>query len=461
VAFGLMVITRLINLDHTARFTHDESSDLLRMEQLWSTKKITLIGPMSTDNTKVFGSLTYYMWLPAVVLGKFDPVSPAYGMAFWGIFTAVGFAALAYHINLKLFWPVILLLIVWSPLVEASRWAWNPHLILFWIPIALWLYLTRSSPFSRLVCGIFLGLTVHHHYLAAIATAIFIIVSTISHRRSLKPELWLIGGYVLALTPFVIFDLLHPPGLFIGRYLLSGNTPHLANELGMMVIVQRLISGFTIAAETIARGFWALPTLLLILILAIYEITHKMTTWKWLLPVVGQIGMAALLTQYETRYFLPALPFFFVWLLQKRIGGTSILQTAILSTLVLASLGALPYLMTQPGSQPSIAVIRKATSTIASIIKDNNLTNANITTVASPDSDLLAMKYRDVLTLHHIRLKAPSEYDATEHLFVITTGDTQSAREDASVPLLIFKKAHEAAVVPLADKDWKLLWLRF
>ena len=84
----LIFFTRLYNLDGTARFTRDESSDLARMHEYYQNKQISLVGPISSEGDKVFSSLSYYMILPFAVLFNFTPVSPVYGMAFLGILTA-------------------------------------------------------------------------------------------------------------------------------------------------------------------------------------------------------------------------------------------------------------------------------------------------------------------------------------------------------------------------------------
>ena len=85
----ILIFSRLWNLPLTARFTRDESSDLARMHQYWQEKKLTLVGPISSDGQKVFSSLTYYLQLPVTVLFNFAPVGPAVATAIWGCVTAI------------------------------------------------------------------------------------------------------------------------------------------------------------------------------------------------------------------------------------------------------------------------------------------------------------------------------------------------------------------------------------
>lgn len=98
---ALLIFSRFYNLDKTARFIWDESSDLVTMHQIFVERNLTLIGPISEDGNKVFGSLSYYMLLPFTVIGKFDPVSPAYGAAFWGVLTGLLIIYLGFKVNKK------------------------------------------------------------------------------------------------------------------------------------------------------------------------------------------------------------------------------------------------------------------------------------------------------------------------------------------------------------------------
>lgn len=145
IFLAALSFTRFYNLDHTARFTQDESSDLLRMHQYWSEKRITLVGPISNDNSKVFGSLTYYMLMPFAAAFGFSPISPVYGMAFWGIVASVLFVLLVHSLNPKLTILAAIISLIWYPLLETSRWAWNPHLVIFWPILAAVIFQKRQK----------------------------------------------------------------------------------------------------------------------------------------------------------------------------------------------------------------------------------------------------------------------------------------------------------------------------
>ena len=125
--FGLFLVAaflRFYHLDITARFTRDESSDLVSMKKIVDQKDITLIGPIGEGNSAIFSSLTYYLSLPFVYFSKFDPIGPALAAAFYGL-TTVGLIWLFFK-KQKIKWlPIFLLPAIISPYVEISRWAWR------------------------------------------------------------------------------------------------------------------------------------------------------------------------------------------------------------------------------------------------------------------------------------------------------------------------------------------------
>ena len=162
-----LIFTRFYNLEKTARFVWDESSNLVNIHRIYQTKDLTLIGPISEDGNKVFGSLTYYLLLPFAVLGHFDPASTAYGAAFWGTVTAVILFYLSLKINPRLKILSALLITVWWVLLIPSRWAWNPNFLPLWSSLSLLVLFSRIK-WRYFLAGLFLAIGLHHHYLAGL-----------------------------------------------------------------------------------------------------------------------------------------------------------------------------------------------------------------------------------------------------------------------------------------------------
>ncbi len=104
-------------------------------------------------------------------------------------------------------WAAVVIGAFGFPFVQLSRWAWNPNLIFVWFFLGLILSGSKK-PWWLFLSGLALGLTTHHHYLAIIPLGLWIIW---------KRNLWVCLGMASAIMPFVIFDLRHPPGIFITR----------------------------------------------------------------------------------------------------------------------------------------------------------------------------------------------------------------------------------------------------
>ena len=159
IFISVVIFTRFYNLSGTARFTQDESSDLARMHEYYQNKQISLVGPISSDRSKVFSSLGYYMLMPFTVAFDFIPVSPVYGMAFLGVLTAVFMLLISRSIDKKKTILVGVLITIWFPLVLVSRWAWNPHFVIFWASLALltYQYRKRIGSLAYLIMGVAFG----------------------------------------------------------------------------------------------------------------------------------------------------------------------------------------------------------------------------------------------------------------------------------------------------------------
>jgi len=202
VALGF---TRFYNLSVTTRFTRDESSNLVDMHRIWKEKDITLIGPIDVNNRVVYSSLTHYIFLPFAVLGNFSPASPAYGMALYGILTVVLLILLAWKINKKFIFLIAILGLTWYPLVESSRWAWNPHPVPLAFAFAIFLWLKKDWRF-KFLAGIFFGLAFSIHFFSIISFAAFWMVYALQQVRNKKfKEAFFMGlGFAVTLIPFVV-----------------------------------------------------------------------------------------------------------------------------------------------------------------------------------------------------------------------------------------------------------------
>lgn len=464
---AILLFTRFYNLEKTARFTGDEASDLVRMQEMYQARKITLVGPISNDNSKVFGSLTYYMLLPFVVPGNFHPISPVVGTAFYGVLTAGILIGITWLVNRKLIKWVALLALVWYPLVEISRWAWNPHYMVFWIALGILAYVlgiqTKKRPYKLaafFVSGMMMALAFHNHYLAVFATSVWVGLVGINELRAKnwQSALALGIGFVLPFLPFVIFDLRHPPGLFFAKYLFS-STPDVIQPT-LAILLGRFFQNYQLLTTFIATSFMSGLVAVLLPLLAILD-RKKITHLVWLLPVIVQLMGGAIVVVFATRYILPALPFLLVWLILPRTGVTNWVAKFILGLCIISSLISIWPQLTQTKVPPDIYTINAAANIIQTQITEHSLKNPNIAALVSPDSDPLSGKYRYLLQTRNIHFKAASEYNATENLFVISTAPLEPVQADVSAPMVYFAKTDQHQTFHIPNSEWMVHWFYY
>ena len=460
-----VIFTRFYNLEGTARFTQDESSDLARMEQYYKNKQISLIGPISNDRSKVFSSLSYYLVMPFAIAYDFTPVSPVYGMAFLGVLTAVFLFLLARSIDIKKSGMAAVLISVWFPLVLMSRWAWNPHFVVFWASLALLIYQYRKriGSIAYLSIGIALGAMFHHHYVALITTAPFLLFISLPmlRKRNYKSVLLLVVGYLLPHLIFVLFDLKNPPGLFFGRYLTGGSTPHVESQMSIGLIVDHLKRNVSVYLSAFVQNSF-LQLLLGTSIVSLFLLENKKyfyRTMTWFIPATSIILGGIILDDFQIRYVFSSLAFLFVWLLiprKERINTA--LSNIIFFIMILGSLLTIKSQLTISEVPPSMRVFTKASQVIITTIKEEKLNNANVAALASHDDAPLAERYRDYIRMKNTGLRAASEYDASEHLFVITTATDEELREDKSYAMVAFKDKGLRDIFEIEDSEWKVIW---
>ena len=467
VLFVILVFSRLWNLSLTARFTRDESSDLARMHQYWQEKKLTLVGPISSDGQKVFSSLTYYLQLPVTVLFNFAPVGPAVATAIWGCVTVILLFLMWQDQHPEKSWTILaslfyLVIIFWQPLITSSRWAWNPHFIPLWLALAFYLE-GRSWRSKYLWVGLAMGLTIHHHYLAILAVGTFALLKLIDllRKRSWREAGLLVMGYLLAILPFILFDWRHPPGLFFGKYL-SGQAPDVS-LIGGGDWRWRLSASWQIVAHELVGSVYLLPIYILGLVwLVIDDWRHQRPSCLYLLPVLAQLLAVLVVERLEARYFLPATIFLLRFLAIKRQGFSQKVVGLLLALMLVSSLWQLPKLLTQPTVSPAMSVVQQAGGQVQTILIDHpEIKNANIATLTGQDLDAVAEKYRDLLSIDGISFRAASEYDVSEHLLVISTEDEQAVRQDPNYAMTVFGQSKLRGVYPLASQPWRVYWFSY
>lgn len=457
IFLALLLLTRFYNLNYTARFTEDESKDLVGMHQVYVDKKLTLVGPTNDQGTKVFSSLTFYMLLPGAIILNFSPSSPAYSAAVWGIITAVLLVILAHKVNKKLSYLVAALTIFWFPLLLTSRWAWNPNFIPFWIVLSL-LLLTYKSKWAKLAAGLALGLSIHAHYYSVFAVGIFLLLVSAFYlqKKQIRDMFHLWIGFAIPLVPFIIFDMRHPPGIFLPSLLSQSGTVGGSFDLGL--VISKSVGNLHEALLSYSQsGVLYVVLLVLTALLFIFDVRKRNGNLLYLAPWIFQIVLISFIPQFFPHYLLPGLIFFVVWLVSKREGVGHKLAYMTLLLLLVGGIFSVRKQLTEATFTPPTTVVEEIAKDMERAIVSGDLKNVNIAVLGSPDQNTEGKKYRDLFLVNTGRsILTKNEYQFADHLFVVSTSTENTVRQDPSYEISRFRKGPLVESWKIDNSEWFL-----
>ena len=163
-----------------------------------------------------------------------------------------------------------------------------------------------------------MGLTVHLHYLSIFAgagLAVILLIKGIKEKK-FNDFIAFFIGMIIALLPFVIFDILHPPGLFLSRILYFN---YLGNSKGGASL---LANGILVLTETFKYFTQSELLKYLLLALTFLLIFWDIKTRSKALPYIGVFVFGLLgvtmVENFYPHYILSLIPFFLVYLVYPR-----------------------------------------------------------------------------------------------------------------------------------------------
>jgi len=455
--FLAVSFTRFYNIEKTTRFTRDESQNLVDIHRIFVDRDITLIGPIDGTKTIIYPSLTFYLLLPFAYLGNFEPASPAYGTAFFGILTVGLVLYLIKRINSKLLLWVGVLIIIWYPLLESSRWAWNPHLVPFFTFLAIIFYL-KGGKIGKFVSGVALGLSFHLHYLSVFSFFTFaaVVFFLDIYKKRYKEAVVMPFGFFLTIIPFIYFDLKNPPGLFF-NYFIKHNmfTAGAGGEL--LSFPQTLITNSFESLKYLTQSEHLAYILIPLLLIFFYKnLKAKSKYLVFLIPTIAQVAAISFLPTFGNRYFLLALPFFVTWLFYKRSKEILMIQKLIILLFILGSMFSLRGVLTKPIYPPGAFVVSESIHHIKGISSSRNLKNINIAVLASEDNDPLGTIYRHTALVEGVDLLLENQFEITDNLFVVSTSEETVVREDPANVMNGFRSGELVDTFNVETTDWRV-----
>lgn len=470
----VLFLSRYVNIERSARFTRDESSDLLRIKAIYTAKQLTLVGPIGLNNTSIHGSLSYYMIMPFAVAYGFDPIGPVVGTGFYSIIFILIFAFLLSRFFYRPFWLTVLFLSFVFPFLQAGRWAWNPYYIPFWQIIALafglFAYTIKDKDQTKnivkfalwIMAGFALGLTVHNHWYAVFSVAGVEFILLLQLLKDFKKNVKIFtffsfGIFLAAILPFLVFDLKNPPGLFLTRFLYFSP---LANQSHTSLTLTTLMRDLGLYLKVninyfFQNGFVTNVFLVLLFIYLFYVYKYSLVPKKiiLLIPAIFQItGLVILRADPLPYYFLAGSVFILLFILiPDKKSRFSFLQKIVLCYFFLFSLYPAFQEITKNDWTANIGRNRK----IVDIIAKNFINQrCNVFVPASPDRDGTGAKYRDLLKIRNIPVLENDEYNNYSCIFIVTTSNLQTIENDPSYELGLIK-----GLKPTNEwqaEDWKI-----
>lgn len=441
LAIFLIIFTRFYNVDRTSRFIWDESSDLVSIHRIYKEKDITLIGPISEDGNKVFGSLTYYLLMPFAVIGNFSPVSTTYGGAFWGVITAIVFFVLAYKAKGRVEILTILFIIFWTAILVPGRWAWNPNFMPLWSALSILVLLSKFK-YKYLLSGFLIALTIHHHFLGiytVLGLGLVLFYESIKNRSYYSIFHFSLGA-ILAISPFIAFDITHKPGLFLSRILYF-------NYLNTNDNLLQKLTGAN------------LLFLLNLAVIMFYDIKNKSDRLKYLFIFLFSSLIILFTTDFYPHYLLAGIPFLFVYLIHKRKGIPNLFAKSLVVIITIISIYKTPYILNQVTWENDIKTTSQIVNVMKESIKGKDLKNVNLAVLQSPDPNIYGRRYRDLLLIDDIKILEKGEYNITDNLFVLSYKSIDEIRNDQAYEVKRFNKGDLINEWAFKDSEWKLYLL--
>ena len=210
---------RLYHLEESLTVGTDQGMHLLEMYRLYTQKKISLIGPVSSfkiDGRQFFfGPATYYLPMPFFAASGWNIFSVSYFMIFSQLL-----ALLVLYRVLKTNYPrsnlaiFFLLIFTFSKIsVDYSRFLWNPNLMiqtsLLLLSVLISLKNISHQRLKLFVGGLLFGLGMQFHYAFFPIIFICFIWLLFTKRLTLINILTAFLGFIVGFSPLILFELRH------------------------------------------------------------------------------------------------------------------------------------------------------------------------------------------------------------------------------------------------------------
>jgi len=218
-AIAIAAFLRLYRFEGFVTFLGDQGRDAIIVKRIITFEHFPAIGAPSSVGQVYLGPFYYYLIAPFLLIFNFNPVGLAYGVAILSII-GIGFSYFAVkretnNLSALLF---IILLGLSLPLIELSRFSWNPNLLPYFSFVTMYffyLWYKNNSAIYAVLFGVFMAFSLQLHYLAALIIPSFLIFYLYflwksQHKQKLLIQtLYAFISFVVSVSPLIVFDLRH------------------------------------------------------------------------------------------------------------------------------------------------------------------------------------------------------------------------------------------------------------
>jgi len=449
--FIAVIVLYTINLDKNSRFIWDESRALVDMHRIWEKKEITFVGPISEDNLEMFPSLSYYMYMPATILTNFDPLGPVYMASFYGI-VAWLIATVTFIKILGVNWKSFLLSLLTAsifPVVLASRWAWNPNLVIFWFTIFL-SSIFYKNPLILFAGGISLGASLYHHYLAAfgVIPALIFLPMIINNKKEILSKLGVIvSGFFVSTAPFILFELKNHYFFNSGTFLSANDKSFLSiSTIGYLGRLENAVTVFsTMFVPNNQFYIWGL----LLIFTIIFSIYHQDNLLKYsYLSLLASFLLFGIVRSTNAHYQFCQVPLVLLFLCRYVYLNKNIFGKLLVLALLVFGLQKTFLFINSYTWEGDIVGVRNV---LGYVLSEKEL-HTNIAALASGDQNTRAQRYRDMVLINGKQLDALDKYQDSKVLYVVSwTNDQKVIMEDGAWEISSFKNSKITNIWKVSD----------
>lgn len=216
IAFCFLSL-RLYNLTGAVNYGSDAARDFLVTRNMYITKHPVLIGPPSEYSFNgrqfFFGPAPYYLILPSLVLGHWDPLSVSYFTIFLNLVVLLfSLIILMRSIKDKSVVYYFALLCTFTPAVITYEQSyWNPYFMLpvSTLLVALIVKSNNKKNINQLlfIIGILFGLGLQFHYSFLLAIIVSCFWLFYNKNTKIHSLVLLLAGFIIGFLPIILFEL--------------------------------------------------------------------------------------------------------------------------------------------------------------------------------------------------------------------------------------------------------------